>query len=77
MGKKGPPYDDDPGAIYVVIEWPWGAKRRERMTQSGANSIGAWVRYMLRRPDADDILVDMVYSRTTVGSQTYLKITSL
>jgi len=52
-----------------------GNKRSERMTQKGADNIGAWVRYMLRQPEREDILVETVYSRTTVRFPTYLKFT--
>ncbi|RDX53592.1 hypothetical protein OH76DRAFT_1342275 [Lentinus brumalis] len=48
--KRGPPYDDDPGCKYIVIEDPWpgdatGKDRKERFT----NLVCAWVRFMLNK----------------------------
>lgn len=61
--KRGPPYDDDPGCKYIVIEDPWpgnaiGKARDERYF----NLLCAWVRFMLGKAHE----VECVYVVNTV-----------
>ncbi|KAI0637889.1 hypothetical protein C8Q77DRAFT_1088280 [Trametes polyzona] len=46
--KKGPPYTDDPGCKYIVIEDPWpGDATGKARTQVFYNRLCAWVYFML------------------------------
>ncbi|RPD80641.1 hypothetical protein L226DRAFT_608005 [Lentinus tigrinus ALCF2SS1-7] len=51
--KRGPPYDDDPGCKYIVIEDPWPGdatgKDRYRNDSRYFNFLCAWVRFMLNK----------------------------
>ncbi|KAI0722187.1 hypothetical protein C8T65DRAFT_628528 [Cerioporus squamosus] len=48
--KRGPPYDDDPGCKYIVIEdpWPGDATGKDRGPLY-FNLLCAWVRFMLNK----------------------------
>ncbi|CDO73989.1 hypothetical protein BN946_scf185043.g38 [Trametes cinnabarina] len=46
--KKGPPYTDDPGCKYIVIEDPWpGNASGKARDQVFFNHLCTWVRFML------------------------------
>ncbi|OBZ76263.1 hypothetical protein A0H81_03623 [Grifola frondosa] len=55
--KKGPPYVDDPGCKYVVIDdpWPGHASGKDR-GQDYFNRLGAWVWYMLGKKHEPEYL---------------------
>lgn len=61
--KRGPPYDDDPGCKYIVIEDPWpGDKTGKSRDQKYYNFLCAWVRFMLGKAHE----VECVYVVNTV-----------
>ena len=46
--KRAPPYEDDPGCKYIVINDPWpGNKVGKERNQFYWNCLCAWVRFML------------------------------
>lgn len=50
--KKGPPYTDDPGCKYIVIDDPWpGTKQGRDRKDNFFNLVGMWVYFMLNRKD--------------------------
>ncbi|KAH9850097.1 hypothetical protein C2E23DRAFT_339062 [Lenzites betulinus] len=62
--KKGPPYTDDPGCKYIVIEDPWpGNATGKARTQVFYNHLCTWVYFMLGKAHQ----VDAVYSVNTRG----------
>ena len=63
MPRRGPPYNDDPGCQFVVIEDPWpgnaiGKDRKEFFL----NYLSAWVRFMLGKEHD----VECIYTVNTV-----------
>ena len=63
MAKKGPPYDDDPGCKYIVIENPWpGNKTGKSRDPLFYNQVCAWVRFMLDKAEEPEC----VFSVNTV-----------
>ncbi|KAH9947287.1 hypothetical protein B0H21DRAFT_739662 [Amylocystis lapponica] len=60
--KKGPPYTDDPGCKFIVIDdpWPGNAAGRDRK-DAYWNLLGAWVWYMLDKKE----IPDTIYSVNT------------
>ncbi|KAI0824624.1 hypothetical protein BC628DRAFT_1419742 [Trametes gibbosa] len=62
--KKGPPYTDDPGCKYVVIEDPWpGNATGKARTQVFYNHLCTWVYFMLGKEHQPEA----VYSVNTRG----------
>ncbi|KAI9001278.1 hypothetical protein BD414DRAFT_474174 [Trametes punicea] len=60
--KKGPPYTDDPGCKYIVIEDPWpGNASGKARTQVYYNHLCTWVRFMLGKAAEPEV----VYSVNT------------
>ncbi|KAH9943131.1 uncharacterized protein BXZ73DRAFT_97185 [Epithele typhae] len=58
----GPPYNDDPGCKYVVIENPWpGGKKGDQRDQWYWNLLCTWMRFMLQKT----VPVFTVWSRKT------------
>ena len=52
MGKKGPPYDDDPECKYIVIESPFpGHKSGKNRDKAYWDWLGGWVYYMTGKKD--------------------------
>ena len=65
--KRAPPYDDDPGCKYIVIEDPWpGDKVGKQRNQLYYNHLCAWVRFMLNKEDEPDC----VFTMNTVSPST-------
>ena len=62
--KRGPPYDDDPGCKYIVIEdpWPGNATGKDRQLMPFFNHLSAWVRFMLGKT----LEVECIYHVNTV-----------
>lgn len=61
--KRAPPYEDDPGCKYIVIDDPWpGDKIGKRRDDLYINYLSAWVRFMLGKAHE----VDCVYTVNTV-----------
>ncbi|KAI0676947.1 hypothetical protein C8Q78DRAFT_961717 [Trametes maxima] len=60
--KKGPPYTDDPGCKYIVIDDPWpGNKRGKARDQVYYNHLCTWVYFMLGK----SVKVDALYTMNT------------
>ncbi|OCH95994.1 hypothetical protein OBBRIDRAFT_787842 [Obba rivulosa] len=60
--KKGPPYFDDPGCKFIVIDDPWpGNKFGKDRKSDYYNVLSAWVRFMLGKKH----WVEFVYSVNT------------
>ena len=61
--KKGPPYTDDPGCRYIVIEDPWpGNAIGKARSEVYFNHLCTWVYFMLdKKAEAE-----AVYSLNTV-----------
>lgn len=61
--KKGPPYTDDPGCKYIVIDDPWpGTKQGRDRKDNFFNLVGMWVYFMLNRKD----IPESIFSVNTV-----------
>ena len=61
--KRAPPYDDDPGCKYVVIENPWpGNKIGKARDARYFIELCAWVRFMLAKAHE----VECVFTVNTV-----------
>ena len=64
--KKAPPYDDDPGCKYIVIENPWpGGLSGKNRDQAYFNRLCAWVRFFLNK----EAEVECLYTVNTVCTQ--------
>lgn len=63
MPRRGPPYNDDPGCQFVVIEdpWPGNATGKDRK-EFFLNYLSAWVRFMLGKEHD----VECIYTVNTV-----------
>ncbi|EPT02833.1 hypothetical protein FOMPIDRAFT_1047569 [Fomitopsis schrenkii] len=66
MGKKGPPYDDDPEGKYIVIEAPFpGHKTGKARDKAYWDWLGGWVYYMTGKKE-DPIAIYYVHTRDEV-----------
>ena len=62
--KKGPPYENDPGCQYIVVDdpWPGDAQGKERLKTGLFNWAAVWLSWMFE----PHVLPEQVFYINTV-----------